>query len=78
MAYDGLDRFGVSPDIRDRLLGIIEGRCRTGMNGATWQTSTVERLEREGLDRPAALREMLHRYAELFTSDTPVHTWPLD
>jgi len=78
MAYDGLDRFGVSPDIRDRLLGIIEGRCRTGMNGATWQTSTVERLEREGLDRPAALREMLHRYAELFMSDTPVHTWPLD
>jgi hypothetical protein len=48
------------------------------MNGATWQTSTVERLEREGLDRPAALREMLHRYAELFMSDTPVHTWPLD
>jgi hypothetical protein len=76
MAYAGLDRFGVDPGIRDRLLGVIEGRCRTGINGAVWQTSTVERLERTGLDRPAALREMLRRYAELFDGDTPVHTWP--
>jgi hypothetical protein len=78
MAYAGLDRFGVDPAIRDRLLGIIEGRCRTGVNGAVWQTSTVERLERTGLDRLAALREMLRRYAELFDGDTPVHTWPRD
>ncbi len=78
MAYAGLDRFGVDPGIRDRLLGVIEGRCRTGVNGAVWQTSTVERLERRGLDRLAALREMLRRYAELFDGDTPVHTWPID
>jgi hypothetical protein len=78
MAYAGLDRFGVDPGIRDRLLGVIEGRCRTGVNGAVWQTSTVERLERTGLDRLAALREMLRRYAELFDGDTPVHTWPSD
>jgi hypothetical protein len=77
-AYDGLDRFGVNPDIRDRLLRVIEGRCRTGVNGATWQTSTVEHLERTGLNRPDALREMLRRYAELFADNTPVHTWPLD
>ena len=77
-AYDGLDRFGVNPDIRDRLLRVIEGRCRTGINGATWQTSTVEHLERTGLDRPDALREMLRRYAELFAGDTPVHTWPVE
>jgi gamma-glutamyl:cysteine ligase YbdK (ATP-grasp superfamily) len=77
-AYDGLDRFGVNPDIRDRLLRIIEGRCRTGVNGATWQTSTVEHLERGGLNRLDALREMLRRYAELFAGNTPVHTWPLD
>jgi Glutamate-cysteine ligase family 2(GCS2) len=77
-AYEGLDRFGVKPDIRDRLLRIIEERCRTGLNGATWQTSTVERLERAGMDRPEALREMLRRYAELFDGNTPVHTWPLD
>jgi gamma-glutamyl:cysteine ligase YbdK (ATP-grasp superfamily) len=79
LAHDGLDRFGVPSYIRDRLLGIIEGRCRTGINGASWQTSTVEHLEHErGLDRPAALREMLRRYAELFAGNAPVHTWPLD
>jgi gamma-glutamyl:cysteine ligase YbdK (ATP-grasp superfamily) len=76
-AGDGLDRFGVDPAIRDRLLGVIEQRCVTGRNGATWQTSTVEALERDrGLDRPAALREMLRRYADFLPTNTPVHTWP--
>jgi hypothetical protein len=75
-AYDGLDRFGVDPAVRDRLLGVVEQRCRTGRNGATWQTETVAVLEREhGLDRPTALREMLHRYADLALSNEPVHTW---
>src|SRR6266536_3500768 len=75
-AYDGLDRFGVDPGVRDRLLGVIEQRCRTGRNGATWQTETVALLEREyGLDRPAALRKMLHLYADLAMSNEPVHTW---
>ena len=32
-AYEGLDRFGVDPAIRDRLLGIIERRCALGRNG---------------------------------------------
>jgi gamma-glutamyl:cysteine ligase YbdK (ATP-grasp superfamily) len=79
LAHAGLDRFGVPSHIRDRLLGIVEGRCLTGINGASWQTSVVEHLEHErGLDRPAALREMLRRYAELFAGNAPVHTWPLD
>src|SRR5258706_10395593 len=69
-AYDGLDRFGVNPDIRDRLLRIIEGRCRAGVNGATWQTSTAEHLEQTRLDRPGTLREMLRRYAEPLAGDT--------
>src|SRR6266540_1485699 len=32
-AYDGLDRFGVDPGVRDRLLGVIEQRCLTRRNG---------------------------------------------
>jgi hypothetical protein len=77
-AYDGLDRFGVDPAVRDRLLGVVEQRCRTGCNGAIWQTETVEMLERnEGLDRPTALREMVRRYAELAPFNEPVHTWPI-
>ena len=73
-----LDRFGVDPIHRDRLLGIIEDRCRTGRNGAFWQTETVRSAERDhGLSRPAALREMLQRYVDLQRRNEPVHTWPV-
>lgn len=78
-AYAGLDRFGVHPDVRDRLLGIIEGRCRTRRNGATWQVEMVRRLEESsGVDRPAALRRMLRLYADHLAGNEPVHTWAFE
>jgi hypothetical protein len=77
LAYEGLDRFGVDAAHRDELLGIIEARCRTRRNGAVWQAETVRHLEEErGMDRMAALREMLRRYSGYLYND-PVHTWPL-
>jgi hypothetical protein len=75
-AYEGLDRYDVNGGIRDRLLGIIEQRCLTGRNGAVWQSEAVEAEERRGLDRPAALRAMLQRYAVNQRTNEPVHTWP--
>jgi hypothetical protein len=78
-AYAGLDRFGVDPAHRDRLLGIIEGRCRTGRNGAIWQTESVWAAEHtRGLDRDAALHDMLLRYNKLQRSNEPVHTWTVE
>ena len=77
-AYAGLDRFGVSTDIRDRLLGIIEGRCRLRRNGATWQVQTVRRLQEAGYSRAAALREMVRRYADQLGGNEPVHLWDID
>jgi hypothetical protein len=77
LAAEGLDKWGVSPAERDRLLGIIEQRCLTGRNGATWQVETLHGLEREGLDRQAALHEMLRRYLPLMHENLPVHQWPL-
>ena len=78
-AYAGLDRFGVDPVHRDRLLGIIDERCRTGRNGAVWQTEAVWAAEhRRGLDRDAAVRDMLLRYSKLQNTNEPVHTWPVD
>jgi hypothetical protein len=74
MAADGLDRWGVDPADRDRLLGIIERRCVESRNGAQWQADTFHRLY-ERLDRPDALREMTVRYRELMHSNEPVHTW---
>jgi gamma-glutamyl:cysteine ligase YbdK (ATP-grasp superfamily) len=78
-AYRGLDRFGVDPAIRDRLLGIIDERCRLSRNGASWQTAAVRHAElRRGLSRPAALHDMLMRYWALQQSNEPVHAWPAD
>jgi hypothetical protein len=77
-AHSGLERFGVDPVIRDRLLGIIEARCLTRRNGSVWQIEAVHRLEtKRGMDRMTALHEMLHRYAMLQHSNEPVHTWPI-
>ncbi|HME78013.1 MAG TPA: glutamate--cysteine ligase, partial [Mycobacterium sp.] len=75
MAHDGLQRWGVASKVRDRFLGVIEGRARTGRNGAVWQVSTVRALEASGLSRPAALAEMLRRYCEHMHTNEPVHTW---
>ncbi|MFC7547254.1 glutamate-cysteine ligase family protein [Plantactinospora sp. GCM10030261] len=78
-AATGLDRFGVAATHRDRLLGIIDERCRTGRNGAVWQTETVWAAERgRRMDRSAALHHMLRRYGELQRTNEPVHTWPVD
>jgi len=78
-ASAGLDRFGVRPAVRDRLLRIIERRCVQRCNGATWQTRMVRRLERRhNLDRPAALREMLRRYSARLHTNEPVHEWTVE
>jgi gamma-glutamylcysteine synthetase len=77
LAHDGLLRWGVSPAHADRLLGIIEQRCLTGRNGATWQMATVAALsERGGADRQEALRLMTQRYIDLMHTNEPVHGWP--
>jgi hypothetical protein len=77
MAHEGLDRWGVSAGVRDRYLGIIEARAKTGRNGATWQAGTVHALEAGGADRAEALAQMLRLYCEGMHSNEPVHTWPV-
>ncbi|HET8768612.1 MAG TPA: glutamate--cysteine ligase, partial [Pedococcus sp.] len=77
MAHEGLAEWGVSQKVRDRYLSVIEGRCTTSTNGATWQTEAVARLQSRGLDRQSALAEMLRVYAGHMHSNDPVHTWPL-
>jgi gamma-glutamyl:cysteine ligase YbdK (ATP-grasp superfamily) len=78
MAHEGLDRWGVDPARRDRLLGIIEQRCMTGQNGATWQIETLRTIEESfHIDRHEALRLMTRRYIELMHTNEPVHTWPI-
>ena len=75
LAHEGLERWGVSADVRDRYLGVIEGRAKTGRNGAAWQVRTVQALQRRGLARPQALAEMVRLYCERMHDNEPVHTW---
>jgi len=75
MADEGLRRWRVAADVRDRYLGVIEGRAKTGRNGSTWQVDTVRQIQGRGLNRPDALAEMLRRYCDLMHSNEPVHTW---
>ncbi len=72
LAHQGLEAWGVSGEEADRLLGIIEQRCLTGQNGASWY---VDRVRALGGDRPEALAKVLTDYRERMHSNEPVHTW---
>jgi gamma-glutamyl:cysteine ligase YbdK (ATP-grasp superfamily) len=77
LAREGLSRWGVDPDSAGRLLGIIEQRCLTGRNGATWQVAATRALSGPGgASRAEALRQMTQRYIEHMHANEPVHTWP--
>jgi gamma-glutamyl:cysteine ligase YbdK (ATP-grasp superfamily) len=77
LAREGLSRWGVDPDSAARLLGIIEQRCLTGRNGATWQVAATRALSGPGgASRAEALRQMTQRYIEHMHANEPVHTWP--
>ncbi len=75
LARQGLDRWGVAPDESDRLLGIIEERCRSGRNGATWFRDQVHSRQGGQVDRAEALRLVLLDYRERMHSNEPVHEW---
>ncbi|HZJ06165.1 MAG TPA: glutamate-cysteine ligase family protein [Nocardioidaceae bacterium] len=75
MARAGLDAWGVEPDERDRLLGIIEQRCITGQNGSSWFVERFHARLDSGGDRSSALVETLQEYRTNMHSNEPVHTW---
>ena len=77
LAYEGLDRWGIAPADRDRLLDIIERRCVTLRNGASWQSAAFHRLYEERQTRAhrrAAPDD--RRVPRAHAPNQPVHTWP--
>ena len=74
-AHQGLERWGVSAEARNRYLGIVEDRCKTRRNGAWWQSEAVAAFEAHGMSRDDALTEMLKHYSRGMHSNEPVHTW---
>jgi hypothetical protein len=76
LADDGLSRWGIDASVRDRLLGIIERRCVTLRNGASWQSAVFHHLyDDRRMDRTEALRTMTLHYREQMHSNQPVHEW---
>ncbi len=76
LAHAGLDSWGVDRRDRDHYLGIIERRCLTRTNGASWQVRAYREACNRGQERPGALLTMTQRYIEHMRTNEPVHTWP--
>ncbi|WP_395695253.1 glutamate--cysteine ligase [Nocardioides sp.] len=72
-AQEGLESWGTSGPEIDRLLGIIEQRCLTGVNGAEWFVRRMH--ERRDLERYDGLRATLRDYRDRMHTNEPVHTW---
>src|SRR5687768_11255405 len=51
LAREGLDRWGIDSADADRLLGIVESRCKLSRNGASWQCDAAHALEQRGASR---------------------------
>lgn len=76
LAHAGLEQLGVDVAVRDRLLGVIEQRCITGRNGATWLIDEFAHQSRTAADRAAAMRSTTLAYREHMHEGEPVHSWP--
>jgi len=77
-AHEGLEKAGIDAADRDRLLNVVERRCVTMQNGASWQVGAFHRFyEDQKLDRLEALRRMTVLYREHMHANEPVHEWPL-
>ena len=74
LAAQGLESWGVDGDEAGALLDIIEQRCLTGQNAASWFVDQVHRRSGEG-DRAEVLRRVLADYRPRMHSNAPVHTW---
>lgn len=76
MAHAGLEQLRVDSAVRDRLLGVIEQRCITGRNGATWLIEQFAHQSRSATDRAAAMRSTTLAYQRHMHEGEPVHLWP--
>ena len=77
VADDGLAALGLRREVRSHFLTVIEGRCRTRTNGASWQVAAVQAHEEAGYSRDEALHEMFRLYLDHSEDNLPVHTWPV-
>ena len=74
LAASGLEAWGVPHEDAGPLLDVIQQRCLTGRNAASWFTDQVH--ARSGAaDRPAVVRRVLCDYRDFMHENLPVHSW---
>jgi CBS domain-containing protein len=75
-AAAGLDRAGIAPEDRDRYLGVIEQRVRTGRTGSRWMLQSLASMRDHGT--PAErLNALTAAIVSRQTENRPVHEWEL-
>ncbi len=70
LARRGLAGLDIAPADIERYLGVIEGRVRSGQNGAAWQRAYIARHGRD-------FAAMTRAYLERQESGAPVHEWTI-
>ena len=70
LSRQGLNAMGIAQDDIKLYLDIIEGRLRTGQNGAVWQRAYVARHGHN-------MDELTMAYQECHKVGNPVHEWPV-
>src|SRR3954447_7102092 len=74
LAAAGLESWGVPDEDAGLLLDVIEQRCLTGRNAASWYSDQVH--ARSGAaDRREVVRQVLCDYRTLMHENLPVHSW---
>ncbi len=74
LAAQGLSAWGVTDEESGQLLDIIERRCVTGVNGASWFVDQTTARAGEG-ERERVIARVLKDYRERMHDNAPVHTW---
>lgn len=78
LAHMGLTSAGVSKLESQRFLDVFDARVRSGQTGAVWQRAVLARLEQRGVSGDPAFAALLERYLAGFSSQQPVHLWPIE
>ena len=74
LAAAGLEAWGVPDEDSGPLLDVVEQRCLTGRNAASWFTDKVHARSGEA-DRAEVVRRVLCDYREHMHENVPVHRW---
>jgi CBS domain-containing protein len=76
LAHAGLERHGISSEERERYLGVIEERVRSGQTGAQWALDSLAAMD-PSVSMDTRMRSIASSMEEQQWSGKPGHEWAL-